>query len=1438
MNLSLNIEKYGGKSIVPVTCGSSMGTAFYIGESRFLTAWHVVAEAESLQTPISLQIEGEPKYCRLDKLEGMDAALLTCTSELPDITPIELLKTDFRDDEFEIIGFPQELGNGIDYFGVSVKNLKELNDHSRGFDVMVMRTDPFGFHSYSGFSGSPVLNQKGVAVGVVTDQMYNTLGYTSIQSISDKLQEYHVSYIEDPDRYDMRDIGIGTCVELAEKACQKMKSRYTKENHVENEALETWLQIFCGYKTNRWEKEFREELNDWYQKVSQSIKAAVNNLGNLKTYMDGCEVGKYEIAVDLEYLLNKRVSNKSDKYFVEGGFRNRLTEITSKMGDAQEAELLIKKRFVYVHGDAGCGKTQHMCFFTQFISQFRNVYLLFGTDFETGKTPGQSIREALGWDDEHIFVRLNDEMAQRGRYATFIIDALNEGEGTFMWHTLLPALKADIERYPRLKLIVTVRTMEPGDQLSAQFKSGWENIEISGFTDIRKAIKKYFKATPIHEKADDYLYVKEFQHPLFLKIFCQVYHRLPVKYRKDLNILLLYNLYYQSRNDEVSRLADEDPERMVTPYIMRAMGNISWQHHQCCDVPRDDALDAANKMCPNRLWSNNLYHALVSSNLLMEYRLKDGKMTAFQYDSMGDYMRAECMLLTYDDEALLQKLVEMAQSLTTTQIGNTERMHIRNTIKTLLAVWNPAVNIWQRNEINNGVLTQLLLESLEMRTLKSQHSTLPENMVAQLVLNNESFVNPDYLLVNFALYRDHLMEPVHDRLMNMSMLERDEKWTLNVNRMVDNYSYFFKIRQMELEPNEENARAYIRILCWMSSSSHPQLRNHARRVVTSWLREYSGLCKELLEKFALCNDPYILRSVYSAVYGVLMVKRDKVLTHEVAEIVYKTLYENQVHIPTELEVRSWTLKILEYNNLMNPEDGYWEEATPPYNRTDNLMVMPDGEDYDDNAYFGEGSGANKLHHSLFHWDFNRYIIGTNSSGNKSRTYFKDGVAVNLDGITKAIAYRIKHVYGYSQALSDYDDHVRWEDRIHRQTERMGKKYQWIAFGEVKAYLSDTCQMKKDWWGDNPPMDVPYPWYDSNTVTFEPTLIVTGNRSYLDQELFEEISGEDLMIGEAHEWLKNKERVPKPIVVLTDKNGGEWVNIVGYQRNEQVGIDDKRESFVFICPCMVRSEHAEAFEQWAKEQCFYGRWMPEDSGHYEYFWNEFPWSDSYKSLGFEEETEIYSHGVPAPCKVILPYASQLQEYYDGIEDEEEYEGMIYMPSAEMVEHYGWHTAERGVTRDDEGNVVALCRNLQGDILDTLVIRRELLNQYLEEKDMVLFYCMLGEKKLKQEPQQFFMQRLSCCYKYVSEGEPIVVQPMTDEEDFAKPELATDDMIEGIAPEIWLQIEQEGKGDALRDLLKDYEKMMEDRKKTKENDNESHNDNEDLDENGNGEERTLA
>ena len=85
------------------------------------------------------------------------------------------------------------------------------------------------------------------------------------------------------------------------------------------------------------------------------------------------------------------------------------------------------------------------------------------------------------------------------------------------------------------------------------------------------------------------------------------------------------------------------------------------------------------------------------------------------------------------------------------------------------------------------------------------------------------------------------------------------------------------------------------------------------------------------------------------------------------------------------------------------------------------------------------------------------------------------------------------------------------------------------------------------------------------------------------------------------------------------------------------------------------------------------------------------------------------------------------------------------------------------------------------------------------------------------------------KYEQDGKPVVVQPMTDEEDFPKPEpIEDEDVIEGISSETWLQIEREGGDEKLRDLLHDYEKMIKKRKMV--NNNVNNNKNEVIDENG--------
>ena len=112
----------------------------------------------------------------------------------------------------------------------------------------------------------------------------------------------------------------------------------------------------------------------------------------------------------------------------------------------------------------------------------------------------------------------------------------------------------------------------------------------------------------------------------------------------------------------------------------------------------------------------------------------------------------------------------------------------------------------------------------------------------------------------------------------------------------------------------------------------------------------------------------------------------------------------------------------------------------------------------DHVFIGNGEtyGGKQITRSLFHWDFSRYIIGTNSN-NVSRIFFRDGEGVSLKKIEHAIAYLIKHKFGWNDDLGKYDSDVPYQTRAENSVERIGKKYQWIGMYRVflsVRYLSD------------------------------------------------------------------------------------------------------------------------------------------------------------------------------------------------------------------------------------------------------------------------------------------------------------------------------------------------------------------------------------------------
>ena len=126
MNTHLNIENIAGSIIVPVWCGSERGTAFFISPTNLLTAFHVIAGYVADGSNIYIDVNGISTECTCEELvKGKDIAILTCVDYTNECTSLQLLASDCRKGQvLSIVGYPEELGNGIDAFSFSVMNVR------------------------------------------------------------------------------------------------------------------------------------------------------------------------------------------------------------------------------------------------------------------------------------------------------------------------------------------------------------------------------------------------------------------------------------------------------------------------------------------------------------------------------------------------------------------------------------------------------------------------------------------------------------------------------------------------------------------------------------------------------------------------------------------------------------------------------------------------------------------------------------------------------------------------------------------------------------------------------------------------------------------------------------------------------------------------------------------------------------------------------------------------------------------------------------------------------------------------------------------------------------------------------------------------------------------------------------------------------------------
>ncbi|MCK9333475.1 MAG: hypothetical protein M0Q19_09955, partial [Candidatus Cloacimonetes bacterium] len=189
--------------------------------------------------------------------------------------------------------------------------------------------------------------------------------------------------------------------------------------------------------------------------------------------------------------------------------------------------------YLLIKGNAGMGKTHLLCdlcrirkdyidtplpTFLSFGEQYRNT-----TDFWGTFLRSQALDSLF--KDKNEFLKYLDDMAKGYCCRSLImIDALNESSNDY-WQNFFSDLMDDLSGYKHIALIVTVRTGFENSVLTGDQMNRLICFNHTGFAEVEwLAATKYFEHNDIPLPEIPILY-PEFQHPLFLKLFCEAFKK-------------------------------------------------------------------------------------------------------------------------------------------------------------------------------------------------------------------------------------------------------------------------------------------------------------------------------------------------------------------------------------------------------------------------------------------------------------------------------------------------------------------------------------------------------------------------------------------------------------------------------------------------------------------------------------------------------------------------------------------------------------------------------------------------------------------------------------------------------------------------------------------------------------------------------------------------
>jgi len=351
---------------------------------------------------------------------------------------------------------------------------------------------------------------------------------------------------------------------------------------------------------------------------------------------------------------------------------------------------------------------------------------------------------------------------------------------------------------------------------------------------------------------------------------------------------------------------------------------------------------------------------------------------------------------------------------------------------------------------------------------------------------------------------------------------------------------------------------------------------------------------------------------------------------------------------------------------------------------------------------------------------------------------------SLELFQRLILRRVLELGWTCKRFNEFDRNVDPKGRDCHKAERIGKKYQWIAYDELHARISDNYGLAED----STPVMSDNEWkqgtWPDSFRNIDPSLLLqesphdgwgVNQKNWWTPHLYNDWKS----APSPSDWLQKIDDLPAPVDFLqvTGPDKQQWLVLDSYthwRRDQCIGDFDGRqpdsqEIHYIIRSYLVKRWHLPKVMEWGKKQDWINDRLPSANKYWHRHFQECFWSPHFDwPLDEDWITDLYGDNNDLPHPV-LQTTTDFSCGDRGYDCSVEKGFTISMPSRWLAKRMGLRLCgRRGDFVDQDNRIVSFDPSTRETGHSTLLFRRDALQKFIREENMALVWTLLGEKNI--------------------------------------------------------------------------------------------------------------